>query len=315
MPQSPLPTVDAVDSVPEVPVALTRRVATPIGPVSLDELATTADALDILDRRSTVLETARKRGIRLTSPTDWVLFKHPDGSVTGYCSDIGCQRAQDLLGVEILNPSDPVLHSSRDGNSFMYMQHADGRSNITGRTVSREIGGRSSDDESGKGKSGPALDLHVRKCCRANVDGRIIRKLTGLNGVPENELAAAWEGTTKKVADCHKGRGFGTGDERKGNAAQANAPDVDPPTCWICQPVNTVTLKYKADGAKGPFYFCPDYSKHPTNSERVFVDGAKWLAEREPAKARAKKAQPASDTDADENKRIDAEIAKREGQK
>jgi len=311
MSQAPPPDV-AVDAVPDVPVALARRIATAIGPVSLDELATTADALDILDRRSTVLETARKRGIRLTSPTDWVLFKHPDGSVTGYCSDIGCQRAQDLLGVEILNPSEPVLHASRDGSSFMYLQHADGRSNITGRTVTREIGGRASDDESAKGKSGPALDLHVRKCCRANVDGRIIRKLTGLNGVPENELAAAWEGTTKKVSDCHKGRGFGSGDERKG-AAQADAPVGEPPTCWICQPVNTVQLKYKASGAKGPFYFCPDYATHPPNSERVFVDGAKWLAKREPVQARAK-ARPI-DADAEENKRLDAEIAQREGQK
>lgn len=241
-------------------------------PITLEQLAALrGDAHDIVDARVTILETARRRAIRMTSPPDWILFKAPDGAVTGYLQDVGCDRIRDVLGIEVFSVSDHERLTSADGASFVYIVRGNGRSLMTGRTVERMEGGRASTDEFCKGKTGAELDLAVRKAARANLDGGIVRRMAGLRSLPEAELIAAWEGTAKKVSDCHKGRGFGTFAERQGGA-QDGAPDIPPPKCPICRP--PVDCRWKM-GTRGAYYFCPQFSKHPAGSDRVFIDAAK----------------------------------------
>lgn len=249
-------------------------------PVTIDQLAALrGQALEVLDARVLVLETARRKAIRMTYPPDWVLFKAPDGAVTGYLQDVGADRVRDVLGIEVFNVSAYERVTSADGASFVYLVTGDGRSRLTLQTVERMEGGRGSDDEHCKGKTGAALELAVRKAARANLDGGIVRELAGLRAVPIEEIGAAWEGTARRVEQCHKGRGFGSGDERHG-ATRAGVPDVEPPTCPVCPPVNgaPVKLAYRAgkDG-RGAFYGCPNYTSHP--NRKVTVDAERWLAQ------------------------------------
>jgi hypothetical protein len=161
----------------------------------------------------------------------------------------------------------------------MYVIRGDGRSRLTLQTVSNVEGGRQSTDDFCKDKTGAALELTVRKATRANLDGGIVRELTGLAAVPIEDLASAWEGTAKKTEHCRRGRGFGTQDERLG-ATREGEPDVEPPTCPHCAPVNgqPVKLKYRpGKGDRVAFFGCPNWEKHP--NAKVIVDAAKWVAE------------------------------------
>jgi len=277
----------------------------PAVPITLDELAAQRGvAAEIFDARMTILEVARRRGIRMTHPEDWVLFKAPDGRVTGYLQDCGAERARDVLSVDIYNVADPVKIPSADGKSFMYVQRADGRSRITGQIVESMEGGRESTEDFCRGVSGAALELKVRKATRANLDGNIARELMGLKNVPIGELLAAWEGTDKSTEHCRRGRGFGTQNERHGGTRE-NEPDVDPPTCTACAPVNgqPVKLKYRpASGSRAAFFGCPNYQKHP--DKKIVVDAAEWIAQ-----------QQRDAKDRDDAKQQDAELAAREREK
>jgi hypothetical protein len=295
---------DLADAEPvDSPTALTRF-RDPGVPVTIDDLASLrGGAIEVLDARIVILETARKRGIRMTVPEDWVLFKSPDGRVTGYLQDCGCERARDVLSVEVFNVREPQKIMAADGQSFVYVQRADGRSRLTLQVVENMEGGRSSTEEFCKGATGAVLELLVRKAARANLDGNVARELMGLKNVPLADLVAAWEGTTKSADNCRRGRGFGTQDERLGGTNAAE-PDVEPPTCPHCAPVNgsPVRLKYRpAKGNRAAFYGCPNFEKHP--QQKVIIDAAKWAADHK---------KPAGTT-AEENNKLDAELAAKEG--
>ena len=262
----------------------------PAAPLTLDALAARqkAEAVEIIDARAAIIDTARRRAIRMTHPEDWVLHKSPDGRITAYLQDSGCDRVRDIWGVEVFNVSTPQKVALADGAAFMYLVSGDGRARLTMATVEGVEGGRPSDDPICKGKSGAELELLVRKSARANLDGRITRALTGLENVPIGELEAAWDGTPKSVKHCRAGHGFGSQDERFGGA-RAGTPDVEPPVCPVCPPVDgrKVALVYRPekDGRK-PFYGCPNYSKHPANARRVGIDAAEWI-DGAPARAAA----------------------------
>jgi len=113
----------------------------------------------------------------------------------------------------------------------------------------------------------------VRKAARANLDGGVTRELAGMKSVPVEEIAAAWEGTPKKIEACRHGRGFGTRDERLG-ARSEKAPDVDPPVCPHCG--STGVFREGKNGRPG-FYGCPKYKTH--ESQRWIVDGPQWVAD------------------------------------
>jgi len=275
-------------------------------PATLDQLAAQKEhALEILEARITVLETSRRRAIRMTHPPDWNLYKDREGVVIAYLSDGGCERVRDILGVEVYDVSAPEKMANGDG-SFMYLQRANGRSKLTTQVVEAMEGGRSSTEDFCRDAKGAQLELLVRKATRANLDGNIARELMGLRNVPLTELQEAWQGTSKDWNQCRKARGFGSAEERLG-ATREGVPDVPPPTCPVCKTPDgklPLPLEYRgAKGTRGAFYGCRFYAKHP--QQKVFVDAADWVA-----KQRAS----AVKTFESENAQLDAEIAAREGQ-
>lgn len=267
-------------------------------PATLNDLAALrGEAIEVLDARVLILETARKRAIRMTHPEDWVLFQSPDGRVTGYLQDAGCDRVRDVLGVEVFNLSAPEKITAADGQSFTYIVTGDGRSRLTMQGVEAMEGGRSSGDDFARGKTGADLELLVRKAARANLDGNITRELTGLKAVPLGVLIEAWQSTGKNADHCRRGRGFGSQAERLG-ATREGDPDVAPPTCPVCKLPNgaPLPLKYRAaSGTRAAFYGCPNYGKHP--QQKVIIDAAQWIAKA-----------PKAD-EAEQNRRFDAELA------
>lgn len=271
-----------VDEAAERASGLVRRVRHPNVPVTVNDLAALkGEAIEVLDARIQILEVARKRAIRMTSPEDWVLFKAKDDRITGYLQDAGCDRIRDITGIEVYNVTEPERIMSADGQSFMYVIRGDGRSRLTMQVVEQMEGGRMSTDDFCKDKTGIALELVVRKAARANLDGNIVRELAGLKSVPLEELIAGWEGTNKKAEHCRKGRGFGTQDERHG-AAREGEPDVEPPTCKYCEPSGSVKMVYRKSD-RGDFYGCPNYKSHP--NQKYTVDVKKWVGEQEKKKA------------------------------
>ena len=273
------PLTEAADAADLVPADHALTLRDPGVLTTIDELQTLRGAaLEVLDARSAIVETARRRAIRMTHPEDWVLFKSPDGRITAYLQDAGCDRVRDVLGIEVFSVSKPEKIMTIDGGAFMYLITGSGRSRLTIQTVEAIEGGRSSGDDFCKGKTGAELELLVRKAARANLDGNITRELTGLKSVPIGELIACWEGTGKLAEHCRKGRGFGTGDERHG-ARREGVPDVEPPTCPVCKAPDGTPLPLVYRAAKGErkaFYGCPQFERHP--SRRVGVDADEWLA-------------------------------------
>jgi hypothetical protein len=248
---------------------------------------------EMLETKAELLHTARGFGLKETHPTDWVLFKAPDehgGQVVGYLSDAGCDRVRDIFGIEVYDVTPPVRIAGAVPGEFMYVQSASGRSKFTGQVVEHIEGGRSSTDDFCKDVEGPALELLVRKACRANTDGNITRELAGLKAVPLEELARAWDGSPKKVEQCRLGRGFGSRSERLGGTSE-RVPDVTPPVC----PHHNIPLVYRpAKGNRGAFYGCSKYQEHPKTAKPVIVDAATWVVQQQAAAQQQPKPAPAT---------------------
>ena len=269
--------IDPETDTPEQTLILRR----PDIPVTLSELAALkGEALEVIEARVQVISTLRLASIRATHPEDWVLFKAKEehgGQVVGYLQDAGCDRVRDLWGIEVFDVSKPEKVTGSEPGVFHYLISGSGRCKLTRQVLENIEGGRSSTDDFAKGKTGVDLDLTIRKAARANLDGNVTRELAGMKSVPLDELAAAWKGTSKRVEQCRKGRGFGSADERVGGRSQA-VPDVEPPVCPHCG----TTGRYRAGNDKrGPFYGCPNYQQH--QDKKWIVDAAKWIAEQQGA--------------------------------
>jgi hypothetical protein len=252
-------------------------------PTSLAELAALkGEAVEIIEARIRVLETARKAAIRATHPEDWLLFKAPDdqgGQIVGYLQDSGCERVRDIFGISISNVSSPEKISAADPGEFHYVVRGDGHCTLTAQMIEAIEGGRSSTEDFCKDKTGAALELAVRKAARANLDGQIVRELAGLAGVPSAELEAAWTGTHKVVDRCRRGRGFGSRNERLGaNTTRGGAPDVEPPVCPHC---NAKGVYRPGKDGRGAFYGCPNYAKH--SDKKFIVNADEWVAKQQAA--------------------------------
>lgn len=242
-------------------------------PTTLAELATLkGQGHEIIEARIRVLETARKAAIRATHPTDWILFKAKDdqgGQIVGYLQDSGCERVRDIFGIGIEHVSSPEKIAGADPNVFHYLVRGDGRCSLTGQMIEGIEGGRSSTEDFCKDKTGAALELAVRKAARANLDGQIVRELAGLGSVPLAELEAAWTGTHKKVAECRRGRGFGTTQERSGGEHPDAPTDLVAPHCPHCGAQAVMRTS-----ARGPFYSCPRWKQH--EDKKWTLDLEKW---------------------------------------
>lgn len=271
-----MPEVEVLDrETGEIHGALALR--NPGVPATLNELAALkGEAIEIIEARAQVLSTLRTAAIRATSPEDWLLFKAPEeqgGQIVGYLQDSGCDRIRDLYGIEVFNVSQPQKATGVDPGVFHYLVSADGRCKLSRQVVEAIEGGRSSTDDFCKGKQGVELELAVRKAARANLDGNITRELAGMKSVPVDELRAAWSGTSKKIENCRRGRGFGTAAERLG-ATREGEPEVEPPKCGVC---GTVAKYRPGKDGRGGFYGCPRYQAHA--DKKWTMDAAKWLAE------------------------------------
>ncbi len=265
-----------VDAEPDPAAGPSHLIRSPQTPVTLNEIAALkGEALEVIEARVQVIETLRRASIRATSPPDWILFKSPDeqgGQIVGYLQDAGADRVRDLWGIEVFAVSKPEKVAGNDPAVFTYLISGSGRCKLTRQILEAVEGGRSSTDDFCRGKTGADLELTVRKAARANLDGNITRELAGMKSVPIAEIEAAWVGTTKKVAECRKGRGFGTAAERIGGA-RAGEPEIDPPKCGVCGAV----AKYRAANDKGPaFYGCPNYQQH--KDRKWSVKAAEWEA-------------------------------------
>lgn len=276
-------------------------------PTTLNELALRkGEAVEIIEARIRILETARLAAIRATHPSDWLLFKAKDeqgGQIVGYLQDSGCERVRDIFGISIEHVSTPEKIAGATPQEFHYLVSGDGRCSLTAQYIQGIEGGRSSTEDFCKDKTGAALELAVRKAARANLDGQIVRELAGLASVPIAELESAWTGTHKKVEQCRRGRGFGSADERLGATRQGD-PDVEPPTCPHCQPPHTVKLRYRpAKGDRKAFYGCPHYETH--QNKKIIIDAAEWVAKQQiagqqPAQQPQQQASPVAQPPANE---------------
>jgi hypothetical protein len=266
---------------------LARQLRSPGVPVSVNELAARkGEAVEILDARAQVLNTARTHAIRVTHPEDWVLFRSKDERVVGYLEDSGCERVRPIFGISIFGVEEPKKIVSSDGRSFAIIVRGRGRSGLTLDEIEAVEGIRESTDDFCKDLQGIKQEVRVRQAARANLDGKIVRELAGLASVPIEELTRAWTGTDKKVEHCRKGRGFGSQDERFGGT-RAGAPDVEPPVCAVC---GTKGALRKGKDGKPDWYGCPNYEQHPGKKWSIDLD--KWLAKVEAAKQSATPQQP-----------------------
>lgn len=258
--------------------ALARPLRDPRVPVTVNDLsARKGEGIEIIEARALVLQTLRTASIRATSPEDWVLFKSPDGRITGYLQDCGADRVRDLYGIEIYNVSSPEKVAGTEPHVFHYLITGDGRCKITQQTVENIEGGRSSTDDFCRGKSGIDLALTVRKAARANLDGGITRELAGMKSVPIDELIAAWKGTDKKTDHCRLGRGFGGRAERQGAAMrEAGQPQVEAPFCEVCGAKGSFVKAGKtAEGREyDAFWTCPKRDTH--KDQKWTVTEVKW---------------------------------------
>ena len=213
----------------------------PAAPATLEQIAALGDgANEIVRARIQVLQTLRRASIQATNPEDWLLF-HAVDKRTGqertiaFLQDCGCDRVASLWGIEVFGIEKPERIMANDGTpNFMYLIRGSGRCSITGQTVEQMEGGRSSSDDFCKDKSGTALELATRKAARANLDGNIVRELTGLKSVPLIELQAAWEGSSKSWDRCVKARGYGSGQTRataESSTADTSTPAPNCPSC------------------------------------------------------------------------------------
>ena len=189
------------------------------GPLTIMDLAIAKGGTRaVVDTMIEIMETFRQGAIKLTSPEDWLLFRAIDkqsGSelITGYLQDKGCERVAKLYGIRIYDVSDAKKLSGDKADDYSYTQTASGECARTGEAVEKLIGNRSSTDDIAaqwreEGLSENQIEIRVQKACRANLDGNIIRTLTGLNSVPLREIQDAWKGTDKNWMQCVRGRGW-----------------------------------------------------------------------------------------------------------
>jgi hypothetical protein len=244
----------------------------PAIPVTLSHLSTlkVGEAIEIIQARAQIIKTAYHESIALAPEAHFTLYRTPDGIVTAYLEDAGCQLgAKKIFGITSFDVGTPEKVMGDLPGEFHILITGSGRSSLTGETIERIEGGRSSTEDFCRGLTGVALELKVRKAARANLEGNITRRLAGLNRIPVEALQRAG----KDPAKCAKGRGFGSRDERLG-ATRAGVPEVPAPICAVCKTPGV--FRPGRDG-RGGFYGCPNYTKHP--DRKWTVDADRWVAE------------------------------------
>ncbi|NLT68041.1 MAG: hypothetical protein GXX84_15670 [Acidobacteria bacterium] len=235
----------------------------PSVPVTIDQLAAEEKrGIAIVETRDAILVTLRKSSLAATSPSDWVLFRDPDGNVTGYLQDRGCDKIAPRWGIDVI-PDGDFEKIDEDDGTFGYRIRGHAVSRLTGQSVLDMEGIRYSTDDFVKYKKGVELDTLVKKGARANLDGGCVRELTGFKSVNVQEIQEAWAGTWKKWEMCAKGRGFGSKHERAGVASttEGTPSEVPIPPCSKCNRPMDFIRAGERDGRTWKAYWkCKDYA-------------------------------------------------------
>lgn len=275
---------------PEVIDEQALDIRRPDVPITVEEIAALGEEKSeaIISARVQIIQTLRKQSILQTHPSDWVLYKDTNtGRVLAFLEDKGCQRLMDLWGIEVNNITTPELISSQDGQSFAYSVMGDGISKLTRRVVRNVEGVRYSTERfATEQPDGLPREVAVRKAARANLEGRIVRNLAGLNGVPLEELVQV-SGKADFEARASKGRGYGSQAERRGAQVQQTS-EIEPqyqPKCDTCHE----TMKFIPPGktAQGKdykaFWSCSKDRNHKPNitHEQALKEAARMKAEAE----------------------------------
>ncbi len=245
-----------------------------------------------IEQLGEIINSLRVISLKLTMPSDWVLFKSPDGAVTGFLGDSGCDRIKKLWGIQVenLGTMERIEVDSNPGE-FAFRITGDGNSRVTGESVFEMEGIRYSTEPYAQQKSeGIQRIVAVQKAARANLDGGITRELAGLKSIPVEELTAAWAGTWKKWEMCAKGKGFGSGAERQGAQVQQTSeiPHEFQPKCDTChKPMKFIPAGTSQGGKPYPaFWACAD------RNHKGSVPHTQALAEAKTAQAAAEKREP-----------------------
>lgn len=162
-------------------------------------------AVKLIETRVRLLETLRLASIRATYPSDWIIHTSLDStgaivSQRGYLQDIGAERAGKVWGIEVGSPA--IEYKEFPDGTFGWWMIAEAFSKVTGERLDYVEGARWSGDRFFQRSTGPdeKVDpVDVRKSAWANLHGRAVRALSGLNGVPIEMLRQAGVDVAKVV--------------------------------------------------------------------------------------------------------------------
>lgn len=161
-------------------------------------------AIKRVDTMVKLLESLRAASIRATYPSDWIIHTSTDrdGQVVkqvGYLQDSGAERAAKPWGIEVGNPA--IERENFPDGSYTYHMLAEAWSKVTGERLDYVEGSRWSGDRffQRTGDDERIDPTDVRKSAYANLHGRAVRALSGLNGVPIEILTKAGIDTAKVV--------------------------------------------------------------------------------------------------------------------
>jgi hypothetical protein len=152
-----------------------------------------------------MLARLRKASIAATYPSDWIIHtsKDADGNIlrqVGYLQDVGAERAGKPWGISVGSPA--IEREDFPDGSYSYHMLSEAWSNVTGERLEYIEGSRWSGAGFFANRSGPNEKVdptHVRKAAYANLHGRAVRALAGLNAVPLDMLTASGIDTGKVV--------------------------------------------------------------------------------------------------------------------
>jgi hypothetical protein len=223
--ENPLPTI----AEPELPVR-----QAPVGTSLLERMLIEGegDAIEKIEKLTKALDTLRRHSIRATYPADWVIHvsKDTDGNIlrqVGYLQDCGAERAGKVWGVQIQSPV--IEREDFADGTYCYHLLATAASKVTGEVVENVEGSRWSGDKFFLRSIGPDEKVDptdVRKSAWANLHGRAVRQLCGLNAVPLDMLEACGIDLRKVV---HIGYEKGA---KGGEATGAAVGGSDPVIGW-----------------------------------------------------------------------------------
>jgi len=234
--------------------------ATPAGEeLTLDALAVREKGAGaaIARAKMDILKIYRESSIGMTFPEDWILFKRPDesgGGITGFLSDAGCKRVLPLWGIDIIPEGGAKTFCTEKadvGDDYLITVRGDGFNHTTLAGIKGVEGCRGSDEDFVKSQTGTRKLAYVRKAAFRNMEGNIVRKLTGLDAVPLSELQRIWQPLGRNWELAARGRGFGGSAVRYGDAGD----DVTGPKCPICSG-SMKLIRPKAEQKWSAFWGC-----------------------------------------------------------